>query len=79
MIGCRLFLEAAKNASQQFHRVLFSINGSALDHPFWLEGYPPISIVSIRDQGCEETGNEIDLNMGEVPFTHSIGKYTRFS
>jgi hypothetical protein len=75
LIGCSLFSEVIKYENKHFHRLLFSINGSELDRPIWLEGNLPISIGLIRDADCEKNHNEIKLNLGEYPFEHKIGKY----
>ena len=75
VIGCSLFLEVFKYGNKHFHRLSFSINGSELDRPIWLEGNLPISIGLLRDADFEKNHNEIKLNLGEYPFEHTIGKY----
>ena len=78
VICCRLFLDVHTIESQRFHRLSFSINGRVLNRPISLEGNLPISAAIIRDEECEEDDNETELNLGERPFIHSIGKYNLF-
>ena len=60
VISCHICFGVLKYENKHFHRLLFSINGSELNRPIWLEGSLPISVGLIQDADCEEIHNEIE-------------------
>ena len=75
MISCHICLGVFKYKNKHFHRLFFSINGSELNRPIWLEGKLPISVGLIRDADCKESHKEIELKIGEHQVEDNIGKY----